>query len=114
MSVAFDPHGMTLEEFDGLSPDIDLSSGKEISVPKERFLPVTPSYVMDAMSLEIMQDIIGGKRPVPTCSIGVGLASILATGEAMKIILRRKEIVVAPRFTYIDLLDRKFITDTIS
>jgi molybdopterin/thiamine biosynthesis adenylyltransferase len=113
MSVAFSPDGMTLEEFNGLPPDIDLAAEKEISVPKERILPVVPSYVTTAMSMEMMQDILGRKRPVPTCSIGVGLASILAAEEAMNIILRRKEIVVAPRFTHIDFLDRKFVTGEI-
>ncbi len=114
MSVAFAPDSMTLEEFNGLPADIDLTAKKEISVPGERILPVVPSYATAAMSLEMIQDIIGGKRPVPTCSIGVGLASILAAAQAMNIILRRKEIIVAPRYTYIDLLDGKFLTGEIS
>jgi tRNA threonylcarbamoyladenosine dehydratase len=114
MSVAFAPDGMTLEEYNGLPPDIDLTAGKEISVPKERVMPVVPSYAAAAMNMDMMQDILGGKRPVPTCSIGVGLASILAAAEAANIILRRKEIVAAPRFTYIDLLDGKFVTGKIN
>lgn len=113
MSVAFAPDGMTLEEFNGLPPDIDLATEKEISVPRERVLPVVPSYAATAMTMDMMQDIIGGKRPVPTCSIGVGLASILAAAGAMNIILRRKEITVAPRYTYIDLLDGQFVTGKI-
>jgi len=110
----FDPQGITLEEYNKLPPNEDLNNIKELSVPTERILPVVPSYVNRAMSLDILQEVIAGQRPVPTCSIGVGLASILAASEAINIILRRKEIVKAPQYIYIDLLDQKFITGTVS
>jgi molybdopterin/thiamine biosynthesis adenylyltransferase len=110
----FDPQGITLEEYNKLPPDVDLNNIKEISVPAERILPVVPSYAGTAMSMDMIQEIIAGQRPVPTCSIGVGLASILAASEAISIILRRKEIVKAPQYIYIDLLDQKFIIGTVS
>ncbi len=112
--ASFDPQGMTLEEYNKLPPDVDLDSINELSVPAERILPVMPSYVNAAMSLDMMQEIIAGQRPVPTCSIGVGLSSMLAANEAVSILLRRKEIVKAPQYIYVDLLDQKFIVGTVS
>ncbi len=110
----FDPQGITLEEYNKLPPDADINNAQEISVPTERILPVMPSYATTAMSLEMLQGIMARQRPVPTCSIGVGLASILAASEATNIILRRKKIVKAPQYIYIDLLDQAFTTGTVS
>jgi molybdopterin/thiamine biosynthesis adenylyltransferase len=110
----FAPGGMTLEEYNKLPLNADLNNTKELSVPAERIMPVVPSYAVTAMSLEMIQEVIAGQRPVPTCSIGVGLASILAASEAVNIILKRKEVVAAPRYIYIDLLDRKFIIGAVS
>ena len=109
----FDPQGITLEEYNKLPSDEDINNAKELSVPTERILPVVPSYATTAMSLDMLQGIIARQRPVPTCSVGVGLASILAASEATNIILRRKEIVKAPQYIYIDLLDKKFIIGTV-
>ena len=110
----FDPQGITLEEYNKLPPNEDLSNIKEISVPAERILPVVPSYASTAMSMNMLQEIIAGQIPVPTCSIGVGLASILAASEAINIILRRKEIVKAPQYIYVDLLDHGFVIRAMS
>lgn len=111
--VIFDPKGMTLEEYDDLLPNIDLTTIKKINVPLERTLPVIPSYA-PATTCQGLQEIYNGAGAVPTVSIGVGLASILAANEAINIILRKREIVVAPRYTYIDLMDREFIIGEIS
>jgi tRNA A37 threonylcarbamoyladenosine dehydratase len=110
----FDPQGITLEEYNKLPENVDLDNKEKLSVAAERILPVMPSYATVAMSMEMMQEIIAGKRPVPTCSIGVGLASILAANEAVNVILRRKEIVKAPEYIYVDLLDQKFVIGALS
>ena len=112
--VIFDPNGLTLEEYDNLSPDIDLDSAEEIAVPFERICPVIPSYAI-AMSAEaelIIRQIISGERGGTTTSIGVGLASMLAANEALNVILRKRDIASAPHYTYVDLLDRKFLVGT--
>ena len=113
----FDPQGWTLEEYNNLPRDIDLNDVDQPTVPLERICPVIPSYftgdIMQEM-VDIMQEIVSGKRPGPTISIGVGLASILAANEAVNIILRRRDITTAPKYTYIDLLDRTFIVGTMS
>jgi molybdopterin/thiamine biosynthesis adenylyltransferase len=103
----FDPQGITLEEYNKIAPNEDLEKLGELSVPAERILPIVPSYATNAMSMGMLQEIIAGQRPVPTCSVGVGLASVLATGNAINILLKRKEIVKAPQYIYIDLLDLK-------
>jgi len=110
----FDPKGVTLEEYNKLPPDVDLDNIGEQPVSAERILPVMPSYATTALSMDMMQAIIAGKMPVPTCSVGVGLASILAAGEAVNIILERKEIVKAPEYIYVDLLDRRFTIGALS
>jgi len=109
----FDPQGITLEEYNELSPDQDLARINDISVPMERILPIIPSYISTALSMEMLQEIIAGQRPVPSCSIGVGLTSILAASNAINILLNRKEIVKAPNYTYVDLLDQVFVNGNI-
>jgi len=39
---------------------------------------------------------------------------MLAASEAVNIIIRRRDIATAPKYTYIDLLDRTFIVGTMS
>lgn len=110
----FDPQGITLEEYNKISPNADLEKLGELSVPAERILPVVPSYATTAMSMEMIQEIIAGQRAVPTCSVGVGLASVLAASNAINILLNRKEIVKAPEYIYLDLLDHKYLTGSVS
>jgi molybdopterin/thiamine biosynthesis adenylyltransferase len=111
--VIFDPQGLTMEEYDKLPPDLDLQQDiPNQSVPLERILPVIPKYVPDAM--KTIQKIMTREIPTPTVSIGVALTAILTASEAINIILRKRDIAVAPAYTYIDLLDRKFIVGTVS
>jgi len=113
MVVSFAPQGMTLEEYDNLQPNVDLTNIKEIQVPLDRAMPVIPSYAPVTM-YKALQEFYTGSSTLPAMSIGVGLASILAANEAINIILKKREIVAAPRYTYIDLLDQKFIIGKIS
>jgi len=106
----FAPEGITLEEYNNLEPDLDLHASGDLAVGMERVLPVIPSYVTDAMSMEMLQEIVNGQRPVPTCSIGVGLASLLAAMNAINILLRRKDVIKAPEYIYLDLLDLNYST----
>lgn len=110
----FDPQGITLEEYNNIPPNENLEKLGEVSVPIERILPIAPSYATDAMSMEMVQEIIAGQRSVPTCSVGVGLTSVLAAGNAINILLKRKEVVKAPQYIYIDLLDQQYIIGSVS
>ena len=112
--AVFDPQGMTLEEYNGLSPDLDLSHTDKLVIPSDRVAPVMPSYVADIAANINIQDVLEGKKPATTLSIGVGLASALSASEAVRIILDKGGVVTAPQFTYIDLLDRKCVVGTIN
>ncbi len=111
--VVFDPQGLTLEEYNNLSPDVDLNDIEKLGVPLERIVPVIPSYA-SSISVDTIQKMITGEMPGPATSIGVGIASILAANEVLNLILQRREVAKAPQYTYIDLVDRKFIIGTIT
>jgi molybdopterin/thiamine biosynthesis adenylyltransferase len=108
MVVTFNPKGMTLEEYDNLPPNVDMTDSKQVRVPLERVIPIIPSYA-PATTHPALQQIYAGARPIPAVSIGTGLAAILAANETMNIILQKREIIAAPRYIYIDLLDQKFL-----
>jgi molybdopterin/thiamine biosynthesis adenylyltransferase len=112
--VIFDPGGLTMEEYDKLPSDLDLEDAQELRVPLERICPVMPSYAAPASDEadRIMREVLAGDRPAPTNSIGVGLATMLACIEAINILLRKRGIPSAPHYTYVDLLDRKFLVGT--
>jgi hypothetical protein len=112
MVMIFDPHGLTLEEYDQLPPDVDLDNIEEVKVPLGRALPVLPSYA-PKLTDEGFQKVMSGERPSPTLSIGAGLASIMVASEAVNIILKRRDIVTAPRYVHVDLLDRQSTIGTV-
>lgn len=100
----FDPKGLTLEEFDDFPINVNLDGGEKLKVSIERIVPNIPTY--NSVSLrEVLTDIYAGKRTIPTSSVGVGLASSLAANEAVNIILKKREIPVAPRYIHADLMD---------
>ena len=110
LAVVFDPKGLTLEEYNNLPLNVDLDNPQELKVPLEKIVPILPSYATD---ITVLNEIIAGERPVPTNSIGAGLAAILAASEAINVILG-KNVPKAPKYTYLDLLDRRLIAGTIS
>ena len=110
--VIFDPKGLTLEEYNGFAPDIAPDEIEGMLVPQQSICPVVPSYAR-SMDPDIIREIMLEGRPAPTNSIGTGLASLLATNEAMNILLRKRDIVAAPRYTYVDLLDREMLLGTL-
>jgi tRNA threonylcarbamoyladenosine dehydratase len=114
--VIFDPNGLTLEEYDKLPLDVNLEDAQELRIPLERICPVMPSYAAPASDEAdmILCEVLAGDRPAPTNSIGVGQASILAAIEAINIILRKRDIVCAPQYTYIDLIARQFRVGSVS
>jgi molybdopterin/thiamine biosynthesis adenylyltransferase len=110
IAVVFDPQGLTLEEYNGLPLNVDVDDPEKLKVPLERIVPIIPSYASD---ITVIQEIIAGKRYVPTSSIGVGLASIMAASEAINVILKR-DVPKAPKYTYFDLVDRQLALGTVS
>jgi len=110
--LIFDPKGLTLEEYNNVDPNMDPGDIKEVNVPLDRICPVIPSYAA-FIPVEIVEEILTSKRAAPTNSIGVGLASMMAANEVANILLNKRDIPCAPQYTYIDLIDRKFIVGTV-
>jgi tRNA threonylcarbamoyladenosine dehydratase len=108
ISVVFPPKGITLEEYNNLSKDINLDNPAQINVPMDNVIPIMPSYVKNK---SILSDIYTGKIPVPQSSIGVGLAAIQTASEAVNIIIGR-DTPVAPNYTYLDLIDRRIVVSS--
>jgi molybdopterin/thiamine biosynthesis adenylyltransferase len=105
IAVVFDPKGITLEEYDGLSNDVDVDNPANLKVSLDRILPVIPAYAND---MTVINDIMAGKRTVPTSSIGAGLAAILTASETINVILG-KEMPKAPQYTFFDIVDRQLV-----
>ena len=109
----FDPRGITLEEYNGLSPSVDVDDPEKLRVPFENIVPIMPSYITD-FDNETIYKMVTGKLPASAISIGAGLAAILAANETANIILKKRKTVTAPEYTYIDLIDQKFEVRSIS
>ena len=103
----FDPRGQTLEEYNKLAPDIDVDEISKPIITFEKALPYMPSYAPSVID-RLGKEMSSGKFALPTTSIGAGIAAVLAANEAINILLKKREIVTAPKYTYIDLIDRKF------
>ena len=109
IAAVFDPEGMTLEEYNGLPLDVDVNDPTKLKVSLEKIVPVMPAYATD---INLIQEIIDGKRYVPTTSIGAGLAAILSASEAINVILG-KDVPKAPKYTFFDLVDRQLVVGTV-
>ena len=109
IAVVFDPKGITLEEYDGLSRDVDVDDPAQLKVSLDRILPVIPAYAND---MTVINAIMAGKRTVPTSSIGAGLAAILTASETINVILG-KEMPKAPQYTFFDIVDRQMVIGSI-
>lgn len=112
MVVVFDPRGPTLEEYNNLPVDLDLNAIEKIELPIEKIAPIIPSYA-SKIPADVVEEIIAGERPGPTTSIGTGIAAVLTANEAIKVILKRQDIVKVPQYIYIDLMDRQFIVGSV-
>lgn len=109
IAAVFDPRGMTLEEYNGLPLNVDVDDPSKLKVSIEKIVPVIPAYAPD---ISVIQEIIDGKRYVPTSSVGAGLAAILAASEAISVILGR-DVPKAPKYTFFDLVDRQLVVGAV-
>lgn len=105
--AVFDPGGTTLEEYNGLSPSLDIDDVQKPVVSFEKIMPVIPSYATEA-DLHTIYKMHIGELPGSATSIGAGLAAILASNETVNIILKKRRTITAPQYIYLDLLDQKF------
>lgn len=105
--AVFDPRGMTLEEYNGLPSDVDISKPENLKVPFDKLMPVIPSYAT-AVDLETIKKMHSGELPGSAISLGTGMAAMLAANEIANLILRKREPVFAPHYIYVDLMDQKY------
>jgi molybdopterin/thiamine biosynthesis adenylyltransferase len=112
--VIFAPRGMTLEEFNGLPVNTDLDARRNIILPIEKISPRLPKYILKKIQKLPIQSILNGKHPVPVISLGAGLASIITANEVINVLLKLREIPVAPKYIYVDMLEQKYFVADIS
>jgi molybdopterin/thiamine biosynthesis adenylyltransferase len=112
IAITFAPDGQTLEEYDQLPADVNPDDVTRQSVPLDRILPIIPSYVSEQYAIDSLETLLADDAPATTVSVGAALAALITTNEVINIILGKKEITVAPKYIYVDLLDQKFIVGT--
>jgi tRNA threonylcarbamoyladenosine dehydratase len=106
--AAFDPHGMTLEEYNGLPSGVDVTKPENLKVPFNKLMPVIPSYAT-AVDLETIKKMHTGELPGSAISLGAGMAAMLAASEIANLILQKRKPVFAPSYIYVDLMDQKYL-----
>jgi len=106
--VIFEPGGYTLEEYNNLIKDADISGSDPIKIAPESIMPDIPQYIIKSLGITKLKQIISGKRLPPVNSVGVGLSSIITAYEVINIILKKSPIVTAPEYLYIDMLEKKY------
>jgi len=100
---AFRPKELTLNEYNKVKTDT-ISDGSLPDVGIETILPYVPEYMKSKM--DIVQEMLSGKRAVSTNSIGVGLASVMTAHTVLRMILEPDSIPYDKPFLYvIDLQD---------
>ena len=108
VATVFSPSGYTLEEYNGVPVDADLTQFVPGRISMDKVTSRLPSYVFDSMPPERLKMMIDGKAPISTNSVGVGLTSIVTANEAVNVLLKKKPIITAPDYIHIDLLDRTY------
>ncbi len=103
--------GASLLVFDDSAPPYDqLFVDKKGQIDFPKIVPRLGSYVIQ----EFMDKCFKGQGHAPTCAIGATMASALMTTEIIKAITLGTETLTKwPDYTYIDLIDRVFLKDTL-
>ncbi len=109
----FSSEGQTLEEYNGITPGADLDKLGNLTISLEKMAPVMPSYAR-AIPSGLIEKVMKGEAPIPSNSLGVGLTSIMTASETINVILGKREIYLAPKYVYLDLLDLRVVIGTMS
>jgi molybdopterin/thiamine biosynthesis adenylyltransferase len=84
--LAFDPKGLTLEQYIGIPEDISIEKLKNFVFPAEQYTSVLPSYATEEKIKEWL-----AKRTIPTISVGQALGPGVLVSKMILHILGRKE-----------------------
>lgn len=106
--VIFKPKGYTLEQYNGYKKNVNLDTIDLSKISTDDVIPDISDYIKKALGIRKIKKIVQGLIPVPVNSIGVGLSSIVTANEVINIIIKKKPILTAPHYLFIDLLERKY------
>lgn len=104
----FKPKGYTLENYNGYRRNVNLDTIDLSKISIDDVIPDIPGYIIDSLGKDQLIKIVKGLVPVPVNSVGVGLSSIVTANEVINIIIKKKPIITAPKYSHIDLLERKY------
>lgn len=99
----FDPRGMTIEEYIGVSHDISLNEAKNYHIPPEKFSPNIPPYWSD----KLINDIVQSKIPIPSVAPAAALEAALLSTAVVMLLAKNAVYDIVPGFTSIDLFTGK-------
>jgi molybdopterin/thiamine biosynthesis adenylyltransferase len=105
----FSPKGISLETYNDF-PSVDISpDSPRIKILSNKLFPHFPSYMKGKE--ELVKKMIEGTIEISTNSIGVGLAAIITANEVVNLLLNKTQLIEAPQFIYIDLMDKVYRTE---
>ncbi len=92
----FSPRGMTFEEYfryNSTTKSIDLL----------QYIKKIPPY----FDKQLLQDVLKGKKPIPSLSSSVGLVASFLSSEIIFFLLKKRKPIVVPRFLFVDTFEHK-------
>jgi molybdopterin/thiamine biosynthesis adenylyltransferase/ubiquinone/menaquinone biosynthesis C-methylase UbiE len=95
--LAFDPKGMTFEEYFCLN-----EKNKKLSLKK--LCPIYPEY----LDKSLYEDAADKKRPIPSFSTSTAISGALLATEVILFLLNKKNPVTVPYCTLVDFYRQKF------
>ncbi|MCL6472535.1 MAG: ThiF family adenylyltransferase [Firmicutes bacterium] len=101
--MAFMPDSLSFESYLGFSESQPIEEILSSDVPIHKWCPWLPSYI----DIQVLRDVVDGKISVPGISPSVSLVSAAVSTEVLMYLLKRKPLITAPRYIWIDLYKRK-------
>lgn len=95
---AFDPNGLTFEEYIGLPKESSTTEIRSFITPTEKFCPTIPEYVPS----EIVKKVANREMHIPSNSLGVMTAASLIEITIINLCLDLKKIPFVPDYLSID------------
>lgn len=99
---AFNPDGMTVDQYYGFSSDTPLDVIAQSELPIMVLCPSIPSYI----ALKIFSDVASGKISVPTISQSVATVAAVVANEACEFLIGRRDLIYVPYYIHVDLHHR--------
>ena len=101
--IVFDPHGMSINDYYGFSEGMNKAQVDKVNITPDKFTHVLPDYVDGEIVLKVMNKEI----PIPNIALAQTLAASVMVSEALMIVLKKREPIVAPKVVSFDLLMKR-------